>query len=439
MKKRYSFIVIVASILTVFTACSEIEEKRPEGGVWDVGALEEYEIIPINGGAEIRYSIPNDPNILYIMAEFERNGQTYTEKASVHTNSLTLEGFHRVGKVSATLYKVNRAEQRSAPAEIEFEPLESLIDIAAGSVDMMATFGGVIAAWENPKTTELGVRLMTIGDDSEVDHEEMYFSSSKNEQRAFRGFESKETTFALSFEDKWGNISDTTWLTTTPFFETLIPKPYADYRSNIPYDNTSTLPQRGTIDVLWDNIVNTTSHGWLTQGGSSGISMTIDMGQVAKLSRIVIHPYVRNQPYAQVNILQFEAWGIDEIDHSTLSDRPYWLDEIGVRGGHIHGVENTTILPAKTFKDDWEYLGWHAVPRYDRMSPPDLEAELNLAANGAEYEIPFDAKPVRYIRLVMREIAPAGAAPITGPPLPLPQNNYWSMGEITFYGDNTNN
>ncbi|HLR33315.1 MAG TPA: hypothetical protein VK074_12555, partial [Fodinibius sp.] len=63
MKKRYSF--IVAFILTVFTACSEIEEKRPEGGVWDVGALEEYEIIPINGGAEIRYSIPNDPNILY--------------------------------------------------------------------------------------------------------------------------------------------------------------------------------------------------------------------------------------------------------------------------------------------------------------------------------------------------------------------------------------
>src|SRR5699024_4807824 len=227
------------------------------------------------GGAEIRYSIPNDPNILYIMAEFERNGQTYTEKASVHTNSLTLEGFHRVGKVSATLYKVNRAEQRSAPAEIEFEPLESLIDIAAGSVDMMATFGGVIAAWENPKTTELGVRLMTIGDNNEVEHEEMYFSSSKNEQRAFRGFESQETTFALSFEDKWGNISDTTWLTTTPFFETLIPKPYADYRSNIPYDNTTTLASRGTIDVLWDNIVNTQSHGWLTQSGSSGISMTI--------------------------------------------------------------------------------------------------------------------------------------------------------------------
>lgn len=429
--------VAMTLLLASFTACSKMEEKRPEGGVWDSGALEEYEITSINGGAEITYSIPDDPDILYIMAEFERNGQTYTEKASVHTNSLTLEGFHRVDKVKATLYKVNKQEQRSAPAVIEFEPLESLVDIAARSVDMMATFGGVIASWENQKTTELGVRLMTIGDNSRVDHEEMFFSSSKNEQHAFRGFESTETTFALSFEDKWGNISDTTRLTTTPYFETLIPKPYADYRSNIPYDNITTLASRGAISVLWDNIVNTTSHGWLTQSGSSGISMTIDIGQVVKLSRIVVHPYVRNQPYAQVNILQFEAWGIDEIDHRTLSNRPYWLDEIAVRGGHIHDVDNTTVLPAKTFKDDWEYLGWHAAPRYDRMTPPDMEAELNLAANGAEYEIPFDAKPVRYIRLVMREIAPAGAAPTTGPPLPLPQNNYWSMGEITFYGDNS--
>lgn len=437
--KKYSLIVIITLFLGFLLACSKMEDKRPKGGVWDSGALEEYEIKPINGGAEIHYSIPNDPEILYIMAEFERNGRTYTEKASVHTNSLILEGFHRVDKVKATLYKVNRQEQRSAPAAIEFEPLESLVDIAAGSADMAATFGGVIASWDNPKTTELGVRLMTIGANNQIDHEEMYFSSSKSEQRAFRGFDSKETTFALSFEDKWGNTSDTTWLTGTPFFETLIQKPYADYRSNIPYDNTTTLESRGAISVLWDNIVNTTSHGWLTNPGGSGLSMTIDIGQVVKLSRIVIHPYVRNQPYAQVNILQFEAWGIDEINHSTLSNRPYWLDEISVRGGHIQGIDNTTVLPAKTFKDDWEYLGWHAVPRYDKMVPADPEAELNLAANGGEYEIPFDAKPVRYIRLVMREIATAGASPTTGPPLPLPQNNYWSMGEITFYGDNTNN
>ena len=248
--KKYSFIVIATLFLAAFSACSEIEEKRPGGGDWASGPLEEYEVVPINGGAEIRYTIPNDREILYIMAEYERNGRTYTEKASVHTNSLTLEGFHRVDKVKATLYKVNRQEQRSAPAEIEFEPLPSLIDLAFNSLEMMSTFGGVFASWDNPNATELGVRFMTVGDDNRVNHEEMYFSSSRKEGRAFRGFESIETTFALSFEDKWGNISDTTWITTVPNFEIQIPKPYADYRSNIPYDNTTTLASRGAFSVL---------------------------------------------------------------------------------------------------------------------------------------------------------------------------------------------
>ncbi|TYR36621.1 DUF4959 domain-containing protein [Sphingobacterium phlebotomi] len=434
--KNIVIIVIATLFLAAFSACSEIDDKRPVGGDWASGPLEEYEVTPINGGAEIRYSIPNDPDILYVMAEYERNGRTYTEKASVHTNSLKLEGFHRVNKAKATLYKVNRQEQRSAPVEVEFEPLPSTIDLAFNSLEMMSTFGGVFASWENPYATELGVRFMTVGEGNKVDHEEMYFSSIREEGRAFRGFEAVETTFALSFEDKWGNISDTTWLTTVPNFETLIPKPYADYRSNIPYDNTTRLASRGQFDVLWDNIVNTTNHGWLTQSGSSGISITIDMQQVAKLSRIVVHPYRRYEPYAQVNILQFEAWGIDEIDHSRLTDRPYWLDEIGVRGGHIHGVDNTTVLPAKTFKDDWTYLGWHAVPRYDKSG--DIDAANKLSEDGAEFHVPLEARPVRYIRLVMREIAPAGPAPTTGPPLPLPSDNYFSMGEITFYGDNTN-
>ena len=48
--------------------------------------------------------------------------------------------------------------------------------------------------------------------------------------------------------------------------------------------------------------------------------------------------------------------------------------------------------------------------------------------SGAEYEMPIDAKPVRYVRIFAREVAGN---------MPPPSNNYFSMGEITFYGDNT--
>src|SRR5690606_24296962 len=207
--KRYSLIIIIMFTLSSFFACTELEDNRPDGGTWNSSALEGYEVKPINGGAEIRYNIPKDPNTLYVMAEYERNGKVYTEKASVHTNQLTIEGFHRVNMVKVTLYKINRQEQRSEPVVIEFEPLESLIDIATNTLDLIPGFGGVIGSWNNPKMTEFGVRLMTLDDGNELETEEMYFTSSENERRSFRGFEPKETTFAISFEDKWGNISDT--------------------------------------------------------------------------------------------------------------------------------------------------------------------------------------------------------------------------------------
>lgn len=416
-------------VLCTFFACKQ-EIDKP-GGKWSSGPIEVDQITPINGGATITYKLPNDPNLLYVMAEYERNGKMFTEKSSVHKNMLTIEGFNTMGKVPFRLYMVNKQEQRSEPIELEFEPLESLISIARNSLKMVPGFGGIVADWSNPKKTEFGVRLMVKDDKGGLVTKEMYFSSSEKERRSFRGFTPTENTFAIAFEDKWGNISDTTLLKTTPFFETVVPKPYADFRSSIPYDNITNLSGR-TITTLWDNIVNTASHGWLTQsGGGSGISMTIDLKQVVKLSRIVIHGYHLNSVYGQANITQFEAWGLKTMNFAKLADRPYWLDEYGVRNKNIFGldgVNETTQLPARTFKDDWQYLGWHAIPRYDRMVPPDPQGALNLAANGTEYEIPLDAGPVRYIRIFVREIAGT---------MPPPVNNYWSMGEITVYGDNT--
>jgi hypothetical protein len=259
----------------------------------------------------------------------------------------------------------------------------------------------------------------------------MFFSTSKHEEHVFRGFESKETKFGLSFEDKWGNISDTTWLTAKPFFETLIPKPYTDFRASIPYDNTSTLYGSGSrydISHVWDKIVNTSHNGWLTAPGNSGLSFTIDLGQVVKLSRIVIHGYHRNSPYGQVNFTKWEGWGTKKIDYDKLSDKDYWLDEYSVRNGAIHDVPNTYVLPDRTFEDDWQYLGFHSIVRYDLMSPPDLQGIANISQNGSEYIMPLDAKPVRYVRIFVR---------MDGNSMPPPANNYFSMGEITFYGDNT--
>lgn len=429
--KKYNFIIACIAF-SLLCSCRKEKEKTP--GVWDSSPVKVETITPINGGAVITYQVPSEDNLLYVMAEYERNGNVFTEKSSVYKNMLRIEGFNlpENEKVKAKLYKVNKQEQRSQPLEIEFTPLEGLVSLAEKSLKLQPGFGGIVANWDNTANTELGVRLMVPDSITKVlKTREVYYTTVASDKRSFRGFTPKPTNVAVTIEDKWGNTSDTVFYSTTPFFETVIPKPYADYRTNIPYDNTSSLSGRTTA-TLWDNIVNTASHGWLTAQGSSGLSITIDMKQVVKLSRIVIHGYHLNSPYGQVNIQQFEMWGTDKIDFTKLSDRPYWLDSLSVRWGALspapNNVDPTTIIPAVTFKNDWQYLGWHAIPRYDLMVPPDNQAIANISANGTEYEMPIDAKPVRYVRLFVRQVSNL---------MPPPSNNYFSMGEITFYGDNT--
>lgn len=423
MKKNIPACILAFLMLIALYSCKR-HDTGP--GIWNSGAIENYQVTPINGGAIITYTVPKSDSLLYVMAEYKRNGKTFTEKASVYSNTLRVEGFNTEDEVTVKLYKVNRSEQRSAPVELKFKPLEGLVSLARDSLKMQTAFGGFAASWPNAFSTELGIRAMYIDSANELVTKDVYYSTAEHDDHTFRGFPAKETTFAIAFEDKWGNVSDTTYFKTTPFFEEMIAKPYA--RLVLPYDNESTLNSSYDISHIWDGVVNTSHNGWLTVNGSSGSSITIDIGQWVKLSRIVIHGYHINAPYTQVNIQKFELWGSDTIDYNRFSDKPYWLDQYSVSTGAIHDVADTVQVPAVTFENDWGYLGFFAITRYDLMNPPDQEAILQLAQNGMEYDMPLDAKPVRYVRLYVREVSNQEPPSVA---------NYFSMGEITFYGDNT--
>ena len=424
--KRIIFYFIILGLAFQF-GCDDDEGEKIT--MWDSDPIQEYEIEPIYGGAIVYYDIPNDESLLYVMVEYERDGETFTEKSSIYNNNVRIEGFNHQNEVTAQLYKVNKNGERSRPLEIKFTPLESVVKLAHNSLELTFTFGGVIARWENITNTSLGVHLIGANEITrDIETKEVYFSSAEKDVYAFRGFEPEEATFGFYFQDKWGNLSDTTMITGSPLYETAIEKPYIDFRSQIPYDNTTNLSAAYLFGNIWDNIVNTSRNGWLTVSGSSGLSITIDIGKPVKLSRIVIHGYHINSPYGQVNVTNWEGWATREIDYDKLEDKDYWLDEHSVRIGAIHGVPTDYILPEHTFKDDWEYLGYHEITRYDLANPPDPQGVLNLSANGMEYVMPLDAEPVQYIRFYAREVSGIK---------PPPNSNYFSMGEFTVYGDDT--
>lgn len=426
MKRNIFYLTIILGLAFQF-ACDDDEAEKIT--MWDSDPIQEYSIEAIYGGAIVAYDIPNDENLLYVMVEYERDGEIYTEKSSIYNNQVRIEGFNHQNEVTAQLYKVNKNGERSRPLEIKFTPLESVVKLAYQSLDLTFTFGGVIARWENLTNTSLGVHLIGANEiTNEMETKEVYFSAAEQDVYAFRGFESEEATFGVYFQDKWGNLSDTVFLSGSPLYETVIEKPYTDFRGQIPYDNATNLSNSYLFEKIWDNIVNTSRNGWLTVSGSSGLSITIDIGKPVKLSRIVIHGYHINSPYGQVNVTNWEGWATREIDFDKLEDKDYWLDEQSVRIGAIHDVPTDYVLPEHTFKDDWEYLGYHEITRYDLATPPDPQGVLNLSANGMEYVMPLDAEPVRYIRFYAREVSGIK---------PPPNSNYFSMGEFTVYGDDT--
>lgn len=414
--------MLILCCICLLGACNE---KQPDGKKPD--PIVNYNVTPINGGATITYSIPSDPNILYVMAEYVRNGKPFTERSSTYVNSLTIEGFNTMEPVSATLYTVNDNEIKSDPLPIHFTPLESPVSLVRKSANIIAGFGGIYVSWTNIAKAEMGLRLM-VYEEGEMVEKEMYFSSLQNDNRPFRGFDNVETLFALTFEDPWGNISDTAYFKGIPLPEFELEKPWTDVTTSIPFDNVSTYNANTTRARLWSNQigVNNNSH-YHTANGSRGSSFTFDFGQVVKLSRMQMWPFVQMTNisatvvvYGNYNVLSFEMWGAKTLDPAKLAgDRSYWLHPNSAR-------EEDMELPEHTFMDDWVYLGRYEIERLDFIGVTD-DVIYAKALEGYQFDLPIECDPVRFIRFF--PLCDIMGCPVSG--------NWWRIQELSFWGDNT--
>jgi hypothetical protein len=411
MKKSVINLIVLSCTCLLFS-CTEKESIVSRPTSLDKGKIT---VTPVNGGAVITYPIPNDPDILYVMAEYLRNGKIFNERTSAYHNTIEIEGFNTTQPVSVSLYTVNRHEVKSdPPIEIEFVPLESPIMTTFKSLLLETGFSGIVASWENPAKTELGFRLM-VKEDGVLEDKEMYFSSLAKERYAFRGFpDTVMTAFAMSIEDKWGNVTDTVYFNSKPYYEVEVSKPFVDMRYQVPGDNISSYSTDYPITKVWDGLLG--DNGYLTGSGNSGNSFTFDMKETVKLSRMIFWPRLRAEAavadvYQNVNIVKFEMWGTTTFDATKPAS--YWEDADDPEG---------------TFKEDWTYLGYFERERLDLQGASENDI-LRRGEQGDYFDIPMNAAPVRYIRFFAR--ATAGGTP--------PPNNYYQLGELSFFGDNTIN
>jgi hypothetical protein len=391
MKKIFKIkLIIAACVILLNASCSELPFIQTPTDSMAPPAVTNVQVEALPGGAKITYDLPvDDSDISYVKAEYMNKGVKTVVRASIYNNFLLIEGLGDIEPISATIYLVDHSENVSPGTTINFTPLTPPYVAIFESVQLLADFGGVKIKWTNRTNTEIGITVLTEDSIGVMREIETRFSRDENGEVVFRGFEPKEYHFAVRLTDKWGNASGTKEALLIPYFEKSLDKLLFKEEA-LPGDNTSTNNNR-PFKNLWDNSVSTL---WVSAYGVGEWDLphyvTLDLGIVAKLSRIKLWPR-QNYMYGNMTWKKFEAWACK----TYKPDMPesYWVGYPG-KGDDA-------------WKNDWELLGNYEVKRpsgaIEPVNVPTGE-DLEAGQKGWDFIVPLEAATARYIRFVVKEI-----------------------------------
>jgi hypothetical protein len=373
------------------------------------------EAIGIAGGALIIYVVPdNDTDVSYVKGEYKINGETRIVRSSVYKDYFFVEGLETNVTVDIDLYVVDHSENVSEPITRTFTTLEAPYATIANSIEIFPSIGGMVVRWDNSNYSE-NIGVVFLKYDSVAGKMKEHAVSFNSRGAVFYAFPFGVQKFGAYAIDKWGHMSDTTYLTASPVLETWLDRlkmsghPVGDDMMRIAYSNADpnntyySGPER-----LFDSVarsLGTTngtqlsawSFGINSVDGAMPITYTIDLGVVADLSRFWIEPrgHSTRGRYAFGNRggaspYNWDLWGTttDFGDSTSVDfipgDDPYW-----VRG---------------YWKEDkrWKYMGNYTHRRpSDPTATPDnpgaysgdaWESDLNLT-----YAAPSLTNPTNFL------------------------------------------
>jgi hypothetical protein len=370
-----NIIVFLTAIL--WTGCKEegridfIDDSAPAPGT-----VTNVQVRNTPGGAVLKYTLPVDKNLLYVRAEYEiQPGVTRETKSSYFKDSLVLEGFGDTRTYDVLLYSVGKNEKVSEPLAVQINP--QIAPVHLTTKELRETFGGVSIYVENPEKANLSIVLMAdtakLGYMSEVI---TYYTSLPKGTFTYRGvdgLDSIQHEFAVYIRDRWGNYTDTTTSTVTPWFEEAISKStWSVY--NLPGD-TPPVNSSYPLQRIWDGDVGGTGfHGLETQVLPS--TLTWDLGTTVKLSRLKLWPRDHNDDrWKRGHPRIFEIWG------------------------------SPIPLPDGTME------GWIPLGRFECLKPSGpgatiTQEDVDFAKAGIEFDFevsdfaPDPYTPVKYVRFI---------------------------------------
>lgn len=246
----------------------------------------------------MKYTIPQDDNLLYVKAVYETApGIERQVQSSRFVDTLAIEGFANAGNYSVKLYSVGKNEKESEPIEITVSPLTPPLMEAFPSLNMIAVFGGIEGSFSNPHNAALKAVLMA--DTANIGKPVFLQSYTINNQNAvfsIRGLKTKPAKYYVYLVDRWGNKTETKEYELTPLYEERLDKNLwkehklaSDFKKQ--YEDAGDLyfithlfsdyiaPWGGYYGFFYPEITRFPNY------------FTIDLGVTAKLSRLNLVPW----------------------------------------------------------------------------------------------------------------------------------------------------
>lgn len=391
------YLALPALLLAQLGCKKEIGEHKPISDSRVVPAqVKNIQVTNQKGKATLTYTVPSDPELLYVKATYTIKTGAAEVKASYYANALVLEGFGDTLEHEVKVYSVSRSEVVSEPTVVKVKPLASPIWDVFRSIQVQNAFGGYNLTAANAAKANISVLVLSKNavNEFEVDNNKSIFTNADAVDSKVRGLDTTTKTFGFAVRDRWGNTTDTVYRQVRPLYETIFPK--SKFKEFYLPGDAPQVTNGAALRYAWDG-----QYGWpftsftdQGAGGQAPHTVTIDMGTLGKVSRVWYRPY--------------QEWGGQYYYLTTLKRFEIW------------GSENPTLNGA--YDNSWKLLGTYDIKKPSGLPyGTDDASDQAMASAGFSFEVDITAPKVRYLRIRCLENWGGGTA----------QN----INEMAVYGD----
>ena len=384
-------IVNMLVFMWLMTACSDLERGQYAVDNIPPGQVTHVEVENVPGGAIITYRLPDDDDLLYVKVVYTMSDGTQAERKS-STSKIIIEGLGLSKKQTIQLISGDQSGNESAPVLEEIEPLDAPIYEILQSMQIVEDFGGVRFTWDNPLRANIVLTFFVLNEKGGYDELGNVYSTQVAGKHNIRGYPSEERTFAVSVRDRWNNRTNRTDGAFVPIFEAQLDR--MKFRrwnpSGIPYVQ---LDNMWTIEKMWDGFFG--NPGYSTPATTFPVSITFDLGQMARLNRVKIYQRIEGLTPEQMyfnwgNLKQFQLYASPTPDVTAIfqewiylgeytSTKPSGLplgqlteeDMAYVEAGEDYIIEENSDVPVRYFRI--HALSTHGTPTPHTLQFAEIE------------------------------------------------------------------